>query len=179
VRFAIDTGLRKVEQFGISWADVDLARRELTVPKNLAKSGRARRVPIMPRSFDILTEYAEGARRTDPVWPNRDGDFYGSQSKAVLYSLQAAARTAGIDDLTWHDLKRTCGCRLLQVYEMTLTEVASWLGHRSTSVTENHYAFLGDDALHKALSRLSKWHTPGTEGEVIYLKSPSIRPKIT
>ena len=48
VMFSINTGLRKQEQFRLMDHHIDLARREILVDKAIAKSGRERRVPMLP-----------------------------------------------------------------------------------------------------------------------------------
>lgn len=62
----------------------------------------------------------------------------------------------GMAPFSWHDLRRICGCRLLQGQRATelgshpklaMEEVSKWLGHSSISVTERHYAFLTVDTL--------------------------------
>ncbi|MBX9590326.1 MAG: hypothetical protein K2X43_13545 [Hyphomonadaceae bacterium] len=58
----------------------------------------------------------------------------------------------------WHDVRRTCGCRLLQgvvidgvMRKLSMERVSKWLGHSSITVTERHYAFLTVDDLHEAV----------------------------
>jgi hypothetical protein len=66
-------------------------------------------------------------------------------------ALQRAVDATGIPDLSWHDLRRTCGCRLLQDHRLSMEVVSMWLGHSSIKVTERHYAFLDVRHLHAAL----------------------------
>ena len=49
--------------------------------------------------------------------------------------------------LTWHELRRTTGCRLLQQDRRSMEEVWKWLGHSSVLVTERAYAFLEEEQL--------------------------------
>lgn len=65
--------------------------------------------------------------------------------------LDAAPRSAGIEDLRWHDLRRTCGCRLLQVHGLSMEQARDWLGHSSVITTEKIYAFLTVDDLQRAV----------------------------
>ena len=58
-----------------------------------------------------------------------------------------------MEHVEWHDLRRTCGCRLLQDRKFAMEEVSKWLGHSSTKVTEQHYAFLHIDQLDEAVER--------------------------
>ena len=55
--------------------------------------------------------------------------------------FQKGIVAAGLQDVEWHDLRRTRGCRLLQDKGFTLLQVSRWLGHSSVRVTEKHYAF--------------------------------------
>jgi integrase len=65
--------------------------------------------------------------------------------------LAGAAKRAGIAPVTWHDLRRTCGCRRLQEDRLSMEEVSKWLGHSSIVVTEQTYAFLEDEHLQRAV----------------------------
>jgi integrase/recombinase XerD len=160
--FAIDTGLRKNEQFSLPWVDVDLRARELLVRKEWAKSKRDRTVPILDRTHRLLTQM--WANRTSPyVFATAQGRRYSLGSPTMWEALQKAvfrinkaSALAGhprMQAVEWHDLRRTCGCRLLQDRGFTMEAVSKWLGHSSVKVTERHYAFLTKDELHKAVAR--------------------------
>jgi integrase len=72
-------------------------------------------------------------------------------------ALQKACQRAGIiEHVEWHDLRRTCGCRLLQDHGFSFEEVAKWLGHADVRITQQRYAFLGVDKLHEAIERKGK-----------------------
>lgn len=157
IAFAIDTGLRAEEQWSLTWDRVDLKKGEIVIPKEIAKSHRERRVPLFPRSAQILAQLP----RTDAsgkahiyVWVNPDGKRFLGRRKG----LQEAAKRAKIAKLNWHDLRRTCGCRLLQVHGFTKDQVQEWLGHESVAQTERAYAFLGADALRKAAHNSAQSH---------------------
>jgi integrase len=134
--FAIETGLRLEEQFGLTWDRVDLATKDIRLTGK-TKSGKPRRVPITERAGHVL-----GTLQRIPASPyvfrHQDGSRFGQMNKG----LHAAARRAGIAWVRWHDLRRTCGCRLLQDRGLSMEAVALWLGHSSVTVTEKTYAFL-------------------------------------
>ena len=67
--------------------------------------------------------------------------------------FKAAWRRAGISDLRWPDLRRTCGCRLVQDHGLSLGEVKEWLGHKSIVVTERVYAFLNMQKVKEKVQR--------------------------
>ncbi len=78
---------------------------------------------------------------------------YSPSSPTMWEALGKACKRAGLPRIAWHDLRRTCGSRLLQDRGLTMDEVAKWLGHSSVRVTERHYAFLRVEHLHRALAR--------------------------
>jgi integrase/recombinase XerD len=150
--FAIDTGLRKEEQFSLRTDDIDLAGNWLTVRAEIAKNGRARRVPLLPRTRAWLQKRLQG--RGGYVFETGAGERYSPQSPTMAEAFQKACRKAGITDRPrWHDLRRTCGCRLLQEHRLTIHAVSQWLGHADVRVTQQRYAFLAADALQDAIAR--------------------------
>lgn len=154
--FAIDTGLRKEEQQSLEWRDVDLKTREITVRKEVAKNGKRRVVPIQERCLPYLkAAWAKRHAESPYVFTAATETRYTQNSNYFWEALQKACKRAKIaEHAEWHDLRRTCGCRLLQDRKLSMLEVSQWLGHSSIKVTERTYAFLAKDALHEAL-RLS------------------------
>ena len=160
--FAIDTGLRKEEQVSGLWTDVDFPRRRMKVRAETSKNGKARWVPLLPRVYDLLREMHREA--TGPyIFTTYQGKPYSKGSPYFYEALQKAVRKASkarqerglppLAHLEWHDLRRTCGCRLLQDRGFSMEEVSNWLGHSSVKVTERHYAFLRIEHLHEAVER--------------------------
>jgi integrase len=199
----VDIGLRKEELLGGDWTMVDLRNNEWTVPKELAKSGKARTVPILPRSQAVLRSLPRSKAITSVLWHSERGedDRYtdllpallniatGGRSRILRREMTklsmrkakvtdkhraeiAAMAEAGawadeIPDLIWHDLRRTCGCRLLQDMGLSMEQVSKWLGHSSVKVTEKAYAFLEVKHLHEAAGTL-----PAPDTSCIDSRSP-------
>jgi integrase len=136
IEFAIDTGLRRGEQFGLTWEKVDLQAKAIWLDGN-TKSGKPRRVPLLPRTAQILAQMPRHIR-SPYVFRHKNGDRLNNMEKG----LKGARRRAGVRALSWRDLRRTCGCRLLQDHGKSMEAVKEWLGHSSVLVTERHYAFL-------------------------------------
>ncbi len=150
IAFAIDTGLRKEEQFSLLWTDVDLVAGQLTVRAEVSKTGKARTIPILPRTLEALRARAQPFGF---VFTASDGSRYTPNSPTMWEALGKACRRAGLPRIAWHDLRRTCGIRLLRDHKLRMEEVSRWLGHSSVRVTERHYAFLSVDDLHRAVAR--------------------------
>ena len=143
---AIDTGLRKEELFSLTWPQVDFARGIITTTTK-TKSGRMRPVPLTPRSAAILGRLPR-SNRLPYVLINPDTlERYVSMKDG----LTAAYKRAGIARLSWHDLRRTAGCRWLQRDGKRMEEVSILLGHSSVTVTERSYAFLDGEKVAASL----------------------------
>lgn len=171
--FAIDTGLRLEEQKSLLVPDVHQGARELRIRAEVTKSTKARVVPLLPRVHQLLSEMLKVRDLRSPyVFTTNEGKRYSEGSPYFYEQLQKAVRRANkaraakglapMEHVEWHDLRRTCGCRLLQDRGFSMEEVCKWLGHSSVKVTERHYAFLTVRELHRAVER--------SEAEVIPLR---------
>lgn len=170
ITLAIDTGLRREELFSLKWNQIDLVRG-LVATTTQTKSGRRRTVPLPERSRTIVGTLP---RRLDSpyVLVNPDtGDRYVQMNKG----LKAAARRAKINDLQWHDLRRTAGCRWLQRDGRSMEEVSTLLGHSSVMVTEQRYAFLEAEAVAEAISGRTKSDTRTADVVRINERSQRVR----
>ena len=142
ITFAVYTGLRREEQLSLMWKQVKFHRNEVYIP--VTKTGTARTVPLREESTAALRSIARHI--TSPyVFCIRDGKRF----QRVTRGLAGAAKRAGISDLRWHDLRRTCGSWLLHD-GVRIEDVSGWLGHKSIAVTQRHYAFLNISNLHDA-----------------------------
>jgi integrase len=145
--FAIDVGARDHEQLGLRWPQINLAKKEVTLA---GKGGKTRVVPLLPRVLAMLAALPRHSEGKYVFWHD-DGVKY----LRLYRPLQTALKRAGVTDhVQWHDLRRTCGCRLLQDHRMPMEQVSRWLGHSSVAVTEKHYAFLKVDQLHASVGNL-------------------------
>lgn len=160
VEFAIDTGLRLEEQFSMTWREYDPRRQRVRVRPEIAKSGEERIVPLLTeRAKSILAQMSRRLRLAvgpDWIWSRPDGDRYPHRDKA----FKSAVAAAGLKDVRWHDLRRTCGCRRIQDHGWKLEEVRMLLGHSSVVVTEKIYAFLRVEDL-KAVPSLNRHKAGG------------------
>lgn len=163
IRFAIDTGLRKEEQFSRTWDDVTVTGTKTPEKDNRkgvvrvagfdAKNAKDRSVPLWPRAMDVIEGLTKSNQVPQLFWHYDDKHTLTARRFNTMdRGLKAAAKRAGIKDLRWHDLRRTCGCRLLQDEGFSMDKVSKWLGHSSVKVTERIYAFLEVEQLHRAVA---------------------------
>ena len=154
LEFFIETGLRDCEMSYLIWEDADPMALDIFV---VGKGNRERRVPLTDRAIEIIKAEAEHSSPTGYIFPSPNGGPMPRLGK----SLERACESAGIDKVVPHDLRRTCGCRLLRgevVFDgkaktFSMQEVSKWLGHSSISVTETHYAFLSDGDINPRKTR--------------------------
>lgn len=132
VLMALTTGARKSELTGLTWADVDLERREASVGRT--KNGDPRVLPLVAGVVAELQGYARG-KPADLV-------FGSPRDAARAFSFEAhfveAVKRARLGrDVTFHVLRHSCAS-LLAKNGATLLEIADVLGHRQLQVTKRY-----------------------------------------
>lgn len=146
----IDTGMRAQELLSMRRSWVNLGRLEISIPGDEAKGDKPRTIPILPRTERILMRIPTNKHTDYVFWRCASGKPFSD----LNHTMQRYAAKVGITDIHIHDLRRTCGCRLLQDRRMTMPEVSKWLGHASVVLTEKVYAFLKVENLHTAVGSL-------------------------
>ena len=145
VLLALNTGLRRGELFNLSWADLDLTRKNLTIRGEGAKSGRTRHVPLNGEACEVLRAWGP---RTDLVFPGDDGLPMTTLKTAWL----KVAKSATLNDFRFHDLRHTFASKLVQ-RGVDLNTVRELLGHSDFSLTLR-YAHLAAENKAAAVAKL-------------------------
>jgi integrase len=134
---AANSGLRLREQLDLTWNDVDLDRGVARISAPRAKGRRSRDVVLLPAAIEALQALPRHIKSRLVFW-HRDGRRFRHFDRG----FKSAARRAGIREARWHDLRRTHGCRLLQVHGWSIEMVQAQLGHLTAAQTQRAYAFL-------------------------------------
>lgn len=162
--FAIDTGMRSQEQFDAQWTHLQRGdTNRICIPRT--KTDLPRTVPLLDRVANNVTALPV---RGPYMFHDAKGNPAGRYIKRAFAKVR---KQAGLDDVVWHDLRRTCGCRLLQDYGATMKEVSEWLGHVSIATTERHYAFLRHGELDKFVQRQRERQQGDQQAQVIPLRA--------
>jgi integrase len=133
---AINTGMRRGEQYSVTWGQVDLTRGFIELLKT--KSGKPRRIPINSEARAALEKMRK--RRF------RRANALVCPSGYPRAWFEPCLASAGIENFRWHDLRHTFASRLVMA-GVNLATVQELMGHQSVTMTLR-YAHLSDD--HKA-----------------------------
>lgn len=123
VLLTLNTGLRFGELVALTWADIDLPAKVLTVRAATAKSGRTRHLPLNAEAIAALR-----------AWHDRQ-----PQGRLFPYTTFKRAwatllREAGITGLRWHDLRHDFASQLV-MHGVDLNTVRELLGHADMKMT--------------------------------------------
>lgn len=147
VRFALLTGLRRSNVFGLNWEDVDLVRGVAIVHADEAKAGERIVVPLNRSSRALLESIppADDGSRTGRVWPGMD--------RVWANTWKGAAKRAGVPWCRFHDLRHTWASWHAQAGTplSVLQELGGW--HSPQMV--QRYAHLSPEHLAAAAERVS------------------------
>lgn len=147
---AVETGLRRSEQFSLEWRQIDWERREVVL--EVTKTETPRRVPLSPKALSWLRSQWE---RIDPdvtrfVHEKPDHSRYVDMHRGFLN----ACGRAGIENLRWHDLRHTFASWFVQ-NGGELYHLSRILGHTTLAMT-TRYGHLRTADLHDALNKVAQ-----------------------
>jgi integrase len=199
VRFATGAGLRGGELVALRLEDVHVAGAEPHVvvrygdmAGDATKSGKPRRVDLLPLALDALERWLAALPSFCPdnpkglVFPGRRGGmrnhdhvlrwdvWKGFAERGKPGEARHRARRVGLveraglpPELRWHDLRHTCASSLINGWwgrMWTLAEVQQVLGHSSSKTTER-YAHLAESAQRRAAAETrAAFHARSTGG---------------
>jgi integrase len=117
---SLHTGIRKGELFNLKWQNVDFENRIIKVERT--KSKKVRFIPINSTLFETLKRLEAERGENQHVFP----------SKNIQTAWENARRRAGIENLTFHDLRRSFATRLLEA-GIDIVTISKLFGHSKVS----------------------------------------------
>jgi len=140
IEATLDTGMRRAEILGLRWKHVNLRDRVIHLPATVAKTETARVVLFSLRLAAIM-EMRQLGPDGKPNGPEAFvfGDACGGQIKSFKTAWKLTCQRAGITGLTFHDLRREAGSRMLDAGN-SLTDVRDFLGHSDVGQTNTYLA---------------------------------------
>ena len=143
VRFALLTGLRRSNVFGLTWEKVDIERGVAVVEADEAKAGKRIVVPLNKQARELLASLPEP--RTGRVW--------GDLTRVWANTWEAACKRAGVPGFRFHDLRHTWASwhAMAGTPLAVLQELGGWNSHEMVQ----RYAHLSPEHLASAAERVS------------------------
>ncbi|MCH7814060.1 MAG: site-specific integrase [Planctomycetes bacterium] len=143
VYVALNTGGRRGELLGLTWGRVDLDEARVHFAKTKGKKDRF--VPIAPEVVVVL-------RRLQAQTLQAGGPFVGMGNN-INRAWSRIRKTAGVSDVTIHDLRRTYVTRLVRA-GVPLPTVQKLAGHANMATTMRYYTQVDDADLRAGVEKL-------------------------
>ncbi len=143
---ALNTGMRKGELQQLTWDDVDLDERVITIRKT--KNNEIRHIPISKRLFPVFRDLRSKNPHWHYVFSKSDGTVYGRWDHA----FQNACKLAGLKDFRFHDLRHTFGSYLGMQGENAFV-IKKLMGHKTLAMTDR-YTHINEPTLRSAVDKV-------------------------
>jgi integrase len=143
VRFALLTGLRRSNVFGLTWEAVDLDNSMVHVAAEDAKAGQRILVPLNKSAKALLEFFPEP----------RKGRVWGDMDRVWANTWTAACKRAGVPGFRFHDLRHTWASwhAMAGTPLSVLQELGGWHSHEMVQ----RYAHLSPEHLANAAERVN------------------------
>ena len=173
---AIATGLRQAEVLGLSWGDIDLDQRQLTVRTTLQringeflfvepKTSRSRRTLALPDMVVDALRAHKGRQigerlQAGATWVESDLVFTAPaggplSDRVVRARFYRILETAGLRRQRFHDLRHSCAS-LMIAQGVQSREVMETLGHSTIVMTLNCYAHIFQEAQRETAKKMGQ-----------------------
>jgi integrase len=174
-RLMLLTGQREAEVAGMQWREIDLDKRQWTLPRERTKSDRGHVVHLSELAAEIIGGLP---RLGDLVFPTRTGKAISSFSRAKnrIDTLMAAQARAVVAPWTLHDLRRSATTIMAEKLAVPPHVADKILNHKQGTISGvaavyNRAAYLPERKA--ALEALGRWVEalvrPGAGGNVVPL----------
>jgi site-specific recombinase XerD len=147
---ALHTGMRRSEQFSMSWAQVDFEARRIHLPKT--KNGSPRSIPLNSVALVAFERQHEATGHQPWVFITQDRQQPFAPRAPRLWFEEALAK-AKVHDFTWHCLRHTFISRLVQA-GAHLKVAQELAGHKTLAMT-GRYAHLAPAHLRDAVELIA------------------------
>jgi site-specific recombinase XerD len=141
---ALNTGMRRGEQFGLQWKEVDFANKRLIVR---GKTG-TRPIRLNTAAIAALRKLQAITGKETHVSPDAGADVKRDSRRW----FENACKKAGVTDFHWHDLRHTFASRLV-MNGSDIVSVKELLGHKDVKMTMK-YAHLAPSHLDEAVEKM-------------------------
>jgi integrase len=132
ITWAIETAMRRGEIAAMRWDHLDRRARVLLIPET--KTGTPRRVPLSTAALGVL----------DGLPRRLDGRVWGMRPDSISQAFERVCKAAGIEGLTFHDLRHEATSRLFEK-GLNPMEVAAITGHKTLQMLKRYTHLRAED----------------------------------
>jgi integrase len=132
ITWAIETAMRRGEIAAMRWDHLDRKARVLLIPET--KTGTPRRVPLSTAALGVL----------DGLPRRIDGRVWGMRPDSISQAFERVCKAAGIEGLTFHDLRHEATSRLFEK-GLNPMEVAAITGHKTLQMLKRYTHLRAED----------------------------------
>jgi integrase len=143
---ALNTGMRKSEQYSLEWLEVSLTRKRIRLSKT--KNGSNREIPLNKTCVKAFEELHAIRPHNGRIFQSK----YGRDLNSPRKWFELAVEEANVPDFRWHDLRHTFISRLV-MKDVNLRTVQELAGHKTISMTIR-YAHLAPEHNQAAIEKL-------------------------
>ncbi|MCH6567003.1 MAG: tyrosine-type recombinase/integrase [Nitrospinae bacterium] len=155
ITMAFYTGCRRGEILSLKWSQVDLHRRLIRLNPGETKNREGRVVYMAEELYEAL---AELKAQRDWSWPDCESVFTrsGEPIKSFKKAWRSACKRVGLEDLLFHDLRRSAVRNLIRsgVPERVAMAIS---GHKTRSIFDR-YNITSESDLEQAARSLDAFH---------------------
>ena len=132
ITWAIETAMRRGEIAAMRWEHLDRQARVLLVP--VTKTRTPREVPLSRAAAAVL----------DALPRRIDGRVWSMRPDSISQAFERVCKAAGIEGLTFHDLRHEAASRLSEK-GFGAMEVAAITGHKTMQMVKRYTHFRAED----------------------------------
>jgi integrase len=149
---ALNTGMRRGELFNLTWADIDLVKRLLTVQGGGSKSGQTRFLPLNKEATTVMQDWSSQGHTSEGAGLVFPHPVTGKRLANIQYLWSRIMDAASIEGFRFHDVRHSFASSLVQ-RSVDLNTVRELLGHADISLTLR-YAHLSPEVKANAMAVL-------------------------
>ena len=139
ITWAIETAMRRGEIAAMRWEHLDREARVLLIPET--KTGTPREVPLSTVALAVLEEKSTVVLNHSLT---NQGLIWSLRAESMSQAFKRACKAAGIEGLTFHDLRHEAASRLSEK-KFSPLEVAAITGHKTMQMVKRYTHFRAKD----------------------------------
>ena len=132
IPWAIETAMRRGEIAAMRWEHLDKKARVLLIPET--KTGTPRRVPLSSSALQVL----------EALPRQIDGRVWSLRADSISQAFERVCKAAGIEGLTFHDLRHEATSRLFEK-DLNPMQVAAITGHKTLQMLKRYTHLRAED----------------------------------